>query len=88
MHEIIVVGVLAAAAVVLTAGYLLWTLQRVYMGRPRAEYSHFAPISGREKLILATFGLAALAWGILPNQLLLGPIRATMDGVMRLMGGT
>ena len=32
----IVLAVLAAAAVILTAGYILWTLQRVFLGRQRA----------------------------------------------------
>src|SRR5882762_3126065 len=30
--------VVAASAVVLTAGYLLWTLQRMYLGQPNAKY--------------------------------------------------
>ncbi|MEI8195616.1 MAG: NADH-quinone oxidoreductase subunit M [Phycisphaerae bacterium] len=86
VNQILIFGVLAASAVVFTAAYLLWTLQRVYMGQPKPEYSHFAQANGREKLILATFGIAAVAWGILPNQLLLNPIKPTIDGMLKLIG--
>lgn len=85
-HQIMVFGVLAASAVVFTAAYLLWTFQRVYMGKNKPEYSHFTQASGREKLILVCFGLAAVAWGILPNQLLLNPIKPTIDGMLKLLG--
>ena len=33
-----VLTVIAASAVVLTAGYMLWTLQRMYLGPPNAKY--------------------------------------------------
>lgn len=85
-YQILWFGGLAALAVVFTAAYLLWTLQRVYMGPAKPEYSHFAPINGREKLILAVLGLAAIAWGILPNQLLLTPIRPAIEGLMKILG--
>ena len=84
-HQIIFFGVLAAFAVIFTAAYLLWTLQRVYMGQPRPEYSHFSKVSGREYLILSSFAVAAIIWGILPGMLLLNPIRPTMSGLLDLL---
>ena len=42
LRPLITLGCIAAAAIVLTAGYLLWTLQRVYMGDAEAvEYHNF-----------------------------------------------
>ncbi len=84
---VITLGVIAASAVVFTAAYLLWTMQRVYMGQPKPEYAHFEKITWREKLILATFGLAAIAFGILPGQLLIQPIKPAIDGVLKLVIG-
>lgn len=84
---VITLGVITATAVVFTAAYLLWTLQRVYMGQPKPEYAHFEQINWREKLILATFGLAAIAFGILPGQLLIGPIKPTIDSVLKMVIG-
>ena len=86
VSQLVVFGVLAAMAVVFTAAYLLWTLQRVYMGPAKPEHAHFAPLGMREKLILGTFGLAAVAWGVLPGMLLLEPMRPTMESLVRLVG--
>lgn len=59
-------GGLAASGMVLTAGYLLWMFQRVYMGLPRAQYTEFAPIRNREYFIMGALGVAAIILGILP----------------------
>jgi NADH-quinone oxidoreductase subunit M len=87
MKPLLILGVLSASAVVFTAAYLLWTLQRVYFGKPRPEYEHFAPLSGREKFILAPFVAGAIAFGILPGMLLLEPIRPTMEAMLKLVTG-
>ena len=59
-------GILAASGVVLTAGYILWMFQRVYMGLPRPDYDHYAPVSRREFFIMGTLGIAAFVFGIVP----------------------
>ncbi len=79
-------GSLAAMAIVLTAAYLLWTFQRVFMGSPRPEHQNFPRLSGSEKWILVTLGLAAIILGIFP-ALLLTPLRPTIDGLVRLVTG-
>ena len=40
-------AVLAAAAVILTAGYILWTLQRVFLGRSE-QYKGLPDLNVRE----------------------------------------
>ncbi len=60
------VGIIAASGVVLTAGYILWMFQRVYMGKPKAEYAGYAKVSGREHAIMAVLGVLALVFGIVP----------------------
>jgi NADH-quinone oxidoreductase subunit M len=79
-------GTLAALTIVLTAGYLLWTLQRVYMGSPRPEHQNFPRLTGSEKWILATLGLTAILLGIAPS-LILDPLRPAIEGVVRLVTG-
>jgi NADH-quinone oxidoreductase subunit M len=59
-------GILAASGVVLTAGYMLWMFQRVYMGLEKPEYSHYSPITSREYLIMGILGVSALVFGIVP----------------------
>ncbi len=77
-------GVIAAGAIVITAAYHLWTLQRVYMGAPKPEHQNFARLTGSEKWILAILGLSAIALGILPAAVL-EPLRPAVEGLVRLV---
>ena len=66
-----VLAVISAAAVILTAGYILWTLQRVYLG---AEYKgphgdHLHPMTGREVAIAAPLLAFAILFGVYPQAL-------------------
>jgi len=77
-----ILGSVACLGVILTAGYILWMFQRVYMGKPRAEYEHFPPMQTREYAIIVTLGIAALVFGVLP-MLVFMVTHGTFDGVMR-----
>src|SRR5262249_52142868 len=44
-------AILAAAGVILTAGYILWLIQRVYLGKAREEYKDFPEATAREMLV-------------------------------------
>jgi NADH-quinone oxidoreductase subunit M len=59
-------GIISAAAAVLTAAYILWMFQRVYLGPQKPEYDHYAPIQRREYLIMTVLGLAAVLFGVVP----------------------
>jgi NADH-quinone oxidoreductase subunit M len=59
-------GALAAVSVVLTAGYVLWMFQRVYMGPEHPQYVHFRAISVREYVILGVLGVMAVVLGVAP----------------------
>ena len=68
----IVLAVISAAVVVLTAGYILWAIQRVYLG---AEYKGpheeaLTPITKRELAIATPLMIFALLFGIYPQFLL------------------
>jgi NADH-quinone oxidoreductase subunit M len=63
-------AVLSAAVVILTAGYILWAVQRVYLG---AEYKgphgeHLHPSDFRENLIGTVLAIFAVIFGIFPYQ--------------------
>ncbi len=68
----ITLAVIAAAVVILTAAYILWALQRVYLGAdyrgPHAE--GIAPITAREFSIAAPLLALAILFGVLPSLLL------------------
>src|SRR3990172_8963187 len=62
-------AVIAASVVILTAGYILWTIQRVYLG---AEYKGphgeaLTPITPREFAIAAPILALAIVFGVYPK---------------------
>ncbi len=61
-------AVLAASAVVLTAGYILWTLQRVFLGRNEA-WRGLRDMDAREWTIAAPLIALTVLLGVLPQTL-------------------
>jgi NADH-quinone oxidoreductase subunit M len=63
-------AVLAASAVILTAGYILWTLQRVFLGRSE-EHHGLTDMNLREIAIAAPLVLMTVLLGVFPQPMLL-----------------
>ncbi|MCC7349697.1 MAG: NADH-quinone oxidoreductase subunit M [Phycisphaerales bacterium] len=63
---IMTLAVVACFGVILTAGYMLWTIQRVYFGPQRPEYKSFPEVTQREILVLTPLTVMAILLGILP----------------------
>jgi NADH-quinone oxidoreductase subunit M len=64
-------AVVSAAVVILTAGYILWAVQRVYLG---PEYKgphedHLTPSNFRENLIATVLLVFAILFGIFPYEI-------------------
>ena len=73
-------AVISAAVVILTAAYILWALQRVYLG---AEYKgpheeELSPINGRELCVAIPLVFFAILFGVAP-KLVLQYMDATID---------
>ncbi|MEE9211599.1 MAG: proton-conducting transporter membrane subunit, partial [Phycisphaeraceae bacterium] len=79
-------GILASTGVILTAGYILWMFQRVYMGPPKPEYSDYTPVSGREYVVMGTLGIAALVFGLVP-WLVFHTTGPTFNGIYSTIAG-
>jgi NADH-quinone oxidoreductase subunit M len=63
--------VIAASAVVLTAGYMLWAMQRMYLGAPNPKYADKGwEINGRELLTLVPLAVIVLVLGVYPHAVL------------------
>jgi len=76
-----VLAVISASAVVLTAGYILWAIQRVYLG---PEYKgphgdHLTPSTFRENLIGMTLLVLAILFGVFPYQTVFRYMERTID---------
>jgi NADH-quinone oxidoreductase subunit M len=76
----IVLAVISASVVVLTAGYILWALQRVYLGAeykgPHAEA--LVPMKAREWAVALPLFVLAILFGIFPS-IILRYMDATID---------
>jgi NADH-quinone oxidoreductase subunit M len=59
---------LAAVTVVLTAAYILWTVQRVFMGT-NAQYRNYPDMTVREIVCIVPLVVLAIALGVFPSQL-------------------
>jgi NADH-quinone oxidoreductase subunit M len=74
-------AVVAAAVVILTAAYILWAVQRVYLGPeyvgPNAK--SLSPSTARENAIAGVLFVFALLLGIFPHTFLLGYMDRTID---------
>ena len=65
-------AVLAAAGVILTAGYILWTIQRVFFG-PEYKGPHgedITDMNGRESSVAVSLLALAIVFGIMPSIML------------------
>jgi NADH-quinone oxidoreductase subunit M len=78
----IVLSVLAAAAVILTAGYILWTLQRVFLGSSE-KYKGLPDLNVREWLIAIPLVVLTIGLGIFPQSLLLSWMGPSVDQMVR-----
>src|SRR5213594_4091072 len=65
-----VLTAVGASAVVLTAGYLLWTLQRMFLGKPNEKYLTLPEINARELFTLVPLGAIVIFLGIYPTPIL------------------
>ncbi|MEZ6051169.1 MAG: NADH-quinone oxidoreductase subunit M [Planctomycetaceae bacterium] len=72
-------AIIAAAGVILTAGYILWTIQRVYLG-PEYKGPHpeaLVPINGREASVAYVLAILAIVLGVYP-ELMFGLMRESI----------
>ena len=63
-----IVTAMATIGVVLTAAYILWTIQRVFLGKLKPEYEGYADCTNyRELIMLVPLAVAVIAFGIFPS---------------------
>jgi NADH-quinone oxidoreductase subunit M len=84
--QIYPLAVLACTGIVLSAAYMLWTLQRVYFGAERPEHKGFAEVDPREQAVLWPLAVMALLLGILPTVFVFGLTESTVESLFKLFG--
>ena len=76
-----VLAVIAASVVILTAAYILWAVQRVYLG-PEYRGPHpeaLCPSTTRENLIAGVLFVLAILMGVFPQTFVLRYMDQTID---------
>jgi NADH-quinone oxidoreductase subunit M len=80
-----VLAIIAASVMILTAGYILWAVQRVYLGPeykgPHAEA--ITPSNRRENAIAGVLFVLAILFGVFPQTFLLRYMDKTIDRQVR-----
>jgi NADH-quinone oxidoreductase subunit M len=71
----------ACLGIVLGAAYLLWTLQRMFLGPLNEKYATLPEINGREIFTLAPLGAIVILLGIWP-QLMIDVFRVSLEGIL------
>jgi NADH-quinone oxidoreductase subunit M len=80
-----VFAVLAAITVVITAAYVLWTLQRVYLGS-NPKYDGYPDINARELLVAIPLVILAVLLGVYPSCIL-SWMEPSVTGLVRNLAG-
>ena len=78
--------IVSASAVVLTAGYMLWTMQRIYLGKPNEKYVGLPDINAREVFTLVPLGIIVIVLGVYPRPVL-DLITVSLDHLNQVVAG-
>ncbi|NIR49821.1 NADH-quinone oxidoreductase subunit M [candidate division KSB1 bacterium] len=64
------ITIISTIGIVLTAGYFLWTFQRMFLGELNPRYADLPEINGRELFTLVPLGVIIIILGVYPAPLL------------------
>jgi NADH-quinone oxidoreductase subunit M len=81
LQESLLCAILAAFGIALSAAYMLWMYQQVFLGVVRREVLDFPDVSFREKSILTTLVVAMLLMGV-ASPLFLDRMDAATSGLL------
>ena len=78
--------IVSLLGVVLTAAYILWTIQRVYLGNIKDKYKDFRDVTDREVVALVPLAILCVLVGVFPHQVIIehiGPSLQAMTDMVR-----
>lgn len=64
------ITIISTVGIILTAGYMLWTLQRVFLGQPNEKWRSLPDVNGREVFSLVPLAVIVLALGVYPSLMI------------------
>jgi NADH-quinone oxidoreductase subunit M len=72
------VAIFSSLGIVLTAGYMLWTLQRVFLGQLPDKWKSLTDVNGRELVAFVPLIVVVILLGIFPS-IMLHPMNASLN---------
>jgi len=85
-NQIYPFAVIACFGVILTAAYMLWTIQRVFFGNEQPEYKNFPEVDGREIAVLTPLTIMCILLGILPAFFFFAFTDTTVAAMFKVFG--
>jgi NADH-quinone oxidoreductase subunit M len=79
-----VIAITACVSPVVTAGYLLWAFQRIYLGLEHPREQAKRDVDGQEMTVLICMTAMAILLGILPAFFVFALSNLTVAGIMKL----
>lgn len=70
VEKLRVITIASTLGIVLTAAYMLWTLQRVFLGKVNERWASLPDVNGREMFTLVPLAIIILVLGIYPSYML------------------
>jgi len=75
-------AIVAAAGVILTAGYILWMIRRVYLGPEKEEYKGYPEADAREMGIMVPFAVLCIVLGLFPAHTMFNFCSGTLNNIV------
>jgi NADH-quinone oxidoreductase subunit M len=76
--------IISLFGIVLTAGYFLWTFQRMFLGEVNPKYANLPEINGRELFTLVPLGIVVILLGVYPAPIL-DLIKASLNNLVEVV---
>ncbi len=80
------IAIISALGIVLGAAYVLWMLQRVFLGPRNEKYDTLPEINAREMFTLVPIGIIVLALGVKP-MLVLDLMKVSLNHLVKVVAG-
>jgi NADH-quinone oxidoreductase subunit M len=80
------VAIVSALGLVIGAAYVLWMLQRVFLGPKNDKYDSLPEISARELVTLVPIGLIVLILGVYPMPVL-NLMKVSLNNLIKVVAG-
>jgi NADH-quinone oxidoreductase subunit M len=82
-----IIAVISIVSIVVTAGYVMLVIRRVFFGTMPAKFEgHITPITRLDKVAIFTLCLLMIGIGLLP-RLMVPVVQTGVDNILRLLGG-